>query len=84
MLTLVTAPSSPSKPTATSTAGPDDLLSEPLMRAEEVAELLAIKTSTVYELSRRRRDPLPYMRIGRSKRFSRRAVAQWVQAQTNT
>jgi hypothetical protein len=37
------------------------------MRAEQVAELLAIKTSTVYELSRRRRDPLPYVRIGRSK-----------------
>jgi hypothetical protein len=35
------------------------LLSEPLMRAEQVAELLAIKTSTVYELSRRQRDRCP-------------------------
>jgi excisionase family DNA binding protein len=68
---------------ATSSAERDHLLSEPLMRAEQVAELLAIRTSTVYELSRRRRDPLPYVRIGRSKRFSRRAVAQWVQAQAN-
>jgi excisionase family DNA binding protein len=50
------------------------------MRAEEVADLLAIKTSTVYELSRRRRDPLPSVRIGRSKRFDRRAVALWVVA----
>lgn len=50
----------------------------PLMRAEEVADLLAIKTSTVYELSRRRRDPLPSVHIGRSKRFDRRAVARWV------
>jgi excisionase family DNA binding protein len=54
------------------------------MRAEQIAELLAIKTRTVYELSRRRREPLPYVRIGRSKRFSRRAVARWVQYQVNT
>jgi excisionase family DNA binding protein len=54
------------------------------MRAEQVAELLAIKTSTVYELSRRRRNPLPYVRIGRSKRSSPNAIAQWVQAQANT
>jgi excisionase family DNA binding protein len=55
-----------------------DVLASPLMRAEEVADLLSIKTSTVYELSRRRRDPLPSVRIGRSKRFDRRAIARWV------
>jgi excisionase family DNA binding protein len=60
------------------------VLAAPLMRAEEVTDLLAIKTSTVYELSRRRRDPLPSVRIGRAKRFERRAVAQWVRAQTAT
>jgi excisionase family DNA binding protein len=57
-----------------------DLLEAPLLRAEEVADLLAVKTSTVYELSRRRCDPLPSVRIGRSKRFDRRAVALWVDA----
>jgi excisionase family DNA binding protein len=57
-----------------------DVLASPLMRAEEVADLLSIKTSTVYELSRRRRDPLPFVRIGRSKRFDRRAIARWVDA----
>ncbi|WP_445151349.1 helix-turn-helix domain-containing protein [Baekduia sp. Peel2402] len=46
--------------------------------------MLTIKTSTVYELSRRRRNSLPSVRIGRSKRFSRQAIAQWVQAQANT
>jgi excisionase family DNA binding protein len=56
------------------------VLASPLMRAEEVADLLAIRTSTVYELSRRRQDPLPPVRIGRSKRFDRRAIAQWVEA----
>jgi excisionase family DNA binding protein len=53
----------------------------PLMRAEEVASLLAIKPSTVFELSRRRHDPLPSLRIGRSKRFDRAAVGRWVSAQ---
>lgn len=56
------------------------VLAAPLMRAEEVAELLAVKPSTIYELSRRRRDPLPSVRIGRSKRFDRQAVARWVEA----
>jgi excisionase family DNA binding protein len=55
-----------------------DILTTPLMRAEEVARLLAVKTSTVYELSRRARDPLPSIRIGGSKRFDRQAVALWV------
>jgi excisionase family DNA binding protein len=57
-----------------------DVLASPLMRAEEVADLLAVPISTVYELSRRRRDPLPSVRIGRSKRFDRRAIARWVEA----
>jgi hypothetical protein len=35
-----------------------DVLAAPLMRAEEVADLLSVPVSTVYELSRRRRDPL--------------------------
>lgn len=55
-------------------------LAEPLLRVEDVAELLAVRPSTVYELSRRRRDPLPFVRIGRSKRFDRRAIAAWVAA----
>ena len=69
--------------TTTNTDNTPDLLdvfASPLIRAEEVADLLSIKTSTVYELSRRRRDPLPSVRIGRSKRFDRRAIARWVEA----
>lgn len=46
--------------------------------------MLAVKSSTLYELSRRGREPLPYVRIGRSKRFSCHALTQWVQAQVNT
>lgn len=61
-----------------------DVLRSPLMRADEVADLLSIKTSTVYELSRRRHDALPFVRIGRSKRFDRRAIAQWVEAHASS
>lgn len=56
-------------------------LTTPLLRAEEVAELLAVRPSTVFELSRRRRDPLPSVKIGRAKRFDRAAVAEWLDAQ---
>lgn len=68
-------------PTNTAEA-PDllDVIHAPLMRAEDVADLLAIKVSPVYELSRRLNDPLPFIRIGRSKRFDRRAIARWVEA----
>jgi excisionase family DNA binding protein len=76
----------PNNEAARHDAGPrpgpaEDFLSMPLMRAEEVAGLLSVKTSTVYELSRRRQNPLPSVRIGRSKRFNRVAVARWVAAQ---
>jgi excisionase family DNA binding protein len=57
-----------------------DVFQTTLMRAEEVADLLSVPISTVYELSRRRHDPLPFVRIGRSKRFDRRAIAHWVEA----
>jgi excisionase family DNA binding protein len=53
------------------------------MRADDVATLLAVKRSTVFELSRRRVDPLPSIKIGRSKRFDRLAVAEWVSAHSN-
>ncbi len=59
------------------------LLTRPLIRAEDVAALLAVRPSTVYELSRRRINPLPYVRVGRSKRFDPDAVADWIVRQTN-
>lgn len=61
----------------------DTNLAAPLLRAEEVADLLAVRPSTIYELSRRRNDPLPSVSIGRSKRFDRQAVARWVAAHAN-
>jgi excisionase family DNA binding protein len=45
-------------------------LDNQLLTAREVAELLRLPVSTVYELARTGR--LPYLRIGRAMRFSQR------------
>jgi excisionase family DNA binding protein len=60
-----------------------DLSPAPLMRAEDVAAWLRVQRSTVFELSRRRIDPLPSVKIGRGKRFVREDVAAWVLAHRN-
>ncbi len=57
-------------------------LTERLLVADDVAGLLNIKRSTVYELSRREQDPLPSVKIGRAKRFSRKQVEHWLGRQT--
>jgi excisionase family DNA binding protein len=53
------------------------------MRAEDVAAWLRVQRSTVFELSRRRIDPLPSVKSGRGKRFVREDVAAWVLAHRN-
>jgi excisionase family DNA binding protein len=53
-------------------------LAEPLLGADEVATLLAIPRSSVYEYARRRKDPLPAIRIGRHVRFSRSDLERWL------
>ncbi len=54
---------------------------EVLLTAEQLASLLNVKTSTVFELSRRRIDPLPSVSIGRAKRFRRDEVDAWTERQ---
>lgn len=56
-------------------------LDRPLMTAEEVAALLAVPRSSVYEYARRRTDPLPSVLIGRHRRFDRRTLERWLAAQ---
>jgi excisionase family DNA binding protein len=56
-------------------------LDRPLLTAEEVATLLAVPRSSVYEYARRRVDPLPSLLIGRHRRFDRRTVESWLGAQ---
>ena len=68
----------------TSTANDD--LTEPaldgrLLTADDVAALLAVPRSSVYEYARRRINPPPSLLIGRHRRFELRSVQQWVARQ---
>lgn len=51
-------------------------LSEPLLTADEVAALLRVPRSTVYELTRSRR--LPFVKVGRRTLFVRLDLDDWV------
>lgn len=53
-------------------------LSEPLLTAEEVASLLRVPRSAVYELTRTRR--LPHIKVGRRTLFVRVDLDAWVVA----
>ncbi len=56
-------------------------LAEPLLGADDVARLLAVPRSSVYEYARRHHDPLPAMRIGRHLRFYRSDIERWLDRQ---
>jgi excisionase family DNA binding protein len=53
-------------------------LAEPLLTAEQVADLLAIPRSSVYEYARRHHEPLPSIRVGRHRRFHRPDIERWL------
>jgi len=53
-------------------------LTEPLLNADEAAQLLHVPRSTLYELVRSRH--LPHVRIGRTLRFVRRDLAAWIES----
>ncbi len=55
-------------------------LDEPLLTADQVAVLLAVPRSSVYEYARRLQQPLPSIRIGRHRRFLRSDVLAWLRA----
>jgi excisionase family DNA binding protein len=55
-------------------------LTEPLLNADEAAQLLHVPRSTLYELVRSRH--LPHVRMGRNLRFTRTDLAGWVQRNT--
>ena len=56
-------------------------LDEPLLTANEVAVLLAVPRSSVYEYARRLHDPLPSVLIGRHRRFFRSGLEAWLARQ---
>ena len=51
-----------------------------LMTAQEVADLLRVPRSTVYELARSRR--IPFLKVGRRTLFARPTLLEWIDAQT--
>jgi excisionase family DNA binding protein len=55
-------------------------LTEPLLNADEAAQLLHVPRSTLYELVRSRH--LPHVRVGRALRFTRRDLGKWVEKNT--
>ena len=61
-----------------SAAGSGFLTRDEVMTAREVAELLRMPTSTVYELARK--DVLPASRLGRTWRFLRPRLEQMLAA----
>lgn len=51
-------------------------LQDPLLRPEEAARLLSVRTSWIYEAVRARR--LPCVRVGRHIRFTQRMLEEWL------
>lgn len=54
-------------------------MSEPLLTAREVAELLAVPLSWVREATRDGR--LPHLRLGRYRRYQTTAIQAWLREQ---
>jgi len=55
-------------------------MNERLLTAGEVAELLNVPESWVREATREQR--LPYLALGRYRRYSRKAIESWLTDQT--
>jgi len=53
-------------------------LDEPLLTAGQIAGLLAVPRSSIYEYARRQHQPLPSVMIGRHRRFYRSDVEAWL------
>ncbi len=59
-------------------------LDEPLLTADDVAKLLRVPRSSVYEYARRPHRALPSVPIGRHRRFYRSDVEVWLSEQRST
>jgi excisionase family DNA binding protein len=58
--------------------GSETTLTERLLTADDVAALLRVPRSTVYELARTRR--IPYLKIGRRTLFEAVSLREWIAA----
>jgi excisionase family DNA binding protein len=71
------------EPTNTTGASPPThgLQADDIITPEELASMLKVPESWVYEKTRRRcRNPIPCLRLGKYIRFDFRAVAAWLAA----
>jgi excisionase family DNA binding protein len=57
-------------------------LARPLLTAEQVAGLLGIPRSSVYDYARRANEPLPSLQIGRHRRFVQEDIENWLRRQS--
>jgi len=60
---------------------PSARLQDPLLRPEEAARLLSVRTSWIYEAVRARR--LPCVRVGLHIRFTQRMLEEWLADNTH-
>ena len=59
-----------------------EVLTEELMTVSEIAALLKVPVSWVYERTRRRGiERLPHVRLGKYLRFSMPQIAKWLEKQ---
>jgi predicted DNA-binding transcriptional regulator AlpA len=81
-----TLPLAPAAVPATGASAPVVPISsshEPILTGKQVAKLLQVKPSTIYEFTRRRangRDPMPCLRAGKFLRFKWSAIEKWLEA----
>ena len=64
---------------AASVADPDVSLDDPLLKAEDIARLLSVRPSWVYD--KVRSGELPCLHVGRHIRFTRRLIEHWLEGQ---
>jgi excisionase family DNA binding protein len=59
---------------------PDCVYRERLLTVTEVADLLRVRASWIYERSRRSgADQIPHFKLGKYLRFSEQAVLEWLE-----
>jgi excisionase family DNA binding protein len=67
---------------SSATSLPATLAEGPLLRPEEAAHLLSVKTSWVYDAARAGR--VPCLRVGRHIRFTRHMLEEWLTEQAES
>jgi len=52
-----------------------------LLTVQELAEALKVKKSWIYDLTRKKKNSIPHLRVGRYPRFELSKVLSWLEAQ---